>query len=189
LTLPAAVDPEGTVVLAAWIGVGAAGVAVAASVAARYRRRAGLQKRFGPEYERAVETADSRREAEKELTGREERRQELEIRPLADAARERYVERWREVEAGFADSPASAAHNAEILIQEVMRERGYPLDDLEQRAADISVDHPELAERYRDGTRLRTGEPSADELRSAMQHFRRLFDELVGAVDSHRSAS
>ena len=46
-----------------------AALIAAAFVMYQKQRRAQLQERFGPEYDRAVEGADSRREAESHLAG------------------------------------------------------------------------------------------------------------------------
>jgi hypothetical protein len=148
------------------------------------RRRTGkLRRRFGPEYDRTVDTADSRREAEAELQAREERQQQLEIRPLSEPARSRYLESWRVVQAEFVDDPRAAVTSADSLIQSVMAERGYPVEDFEQRAADVSVDHPQVVENYRQGHRLAeanaNGDGSTEDLRQAMRHYRALFDDLV----------
>ena len=148
------------------------------------RRRTGrLQERFGPEYDRAIGGAESRRDAEAELQAREERRRSLEIRPLSQAARERYTESWRIAQAQFVDDPRGAVAAADSLIQSVMAERGYPVEDFEQRAADVSVDHPQVVENYRQGHRLAQasagGDSSTESLRQAMRHYRALFDDLV----------
>jgi len=147
------------------------------------RRTQKLQQRFGPEYERAVEGADSRREAEAELRERERRRGELEVRPLSSAARERYLAQWTSVQARFVDDPRTAVVSADSLIQSVMAERGYPVEDLEQRTADISVDHPTVVENYRQGHRYAytaaDGDGATEGLRQAMRHYRALFEELV----------
>jgi hypothetical protein len=148
------------------------------------RRRTGhLQDQFGPEYDRTVGSADSRRDAEAELQAREDRRQQLEIRPLSQAARERYLERWQSVQVQFVDDPRTAVASGDSLIQSAMEERGYPVEDFEQRASDISVDHPHVVENYREGHRLAQassdGSDSTENLRQAMRHFRALFEELV----------
>jgi hypothetical protein len=147
------------------------------------RRTRELQGRFGPEYDRTVESAESKREAEAELKARAERRDELEIQPLTSAARERYLAEWQRVQARFVDDPEGAVRDADMTIQSVMAERGYPMDDFEQRAADVSVDHPQVVENYRRGHRLARasalGDGTTEELRQAMQHYRLLFDELV----------
>jgi hypothetical protein len=150
------------------------------------RRRTGrLKGRFGPEYDRTVGRAESRREGEAELREREERRQQLQVEPLVEAARNRYVERWRVVQAEFVDDPRGAVASADSLIQSVMAEQGYPVEDFEQRAADVSVDHQQVVENYRQGHRLAqasangNGDVSTEDLRQAMRHYRALFDELV----------
>src|SRR4051812_3877916 len=111
-----------------WIVIAAAvvvAVVVIAWLALGSRRRRGLQERFGPEYDRAVETSDSRRTAESELREREQRHEELDIRELSPAARDRYFEQWRTVQVRFVDSPGEAVREADTLVQQVMRDRGY----------------------------------------------------------------
>ena len=166
------------------IAIGAVAVfgLVVWQVLAQQRTRR-LRGRFGPEYERTVDSSESKRQAEEELASREARREQLEIRPISAAARARYLEDWQAVQAQFVDDPAGAVARADSLIQAVMADRGYPVDDFEQRAADISVDHPDVVENYREGHRLyqqsSAGNGSTEELRQAMRHYRALFDELV----------
>jgi hypothetical protein len=147
------------------------------------RRTTRLQERFGPEYDRTIGSAESKRDAEAELRGREERRQQLEIRPLTQTARDRYTNQWEVVQAQFVDEPRAAVASADELIQSVMAERGYPMADFDQRAAHISVDHPTVVENYRQGRRLSSATGNADgateDLRQAMRHYRALFEELV----------
>lgn len=149
----------------------------------RARRRQGLQERFGPEYDRTVADAPTRREAESELTERQKRRDELAIRPLRPESRDRYASRWHNTQARFVDEPNEAVAEADGLIQEVMRERGYPVEDFDQRAADLSVDHPEVISNYRAAHGISVanerGNASTDDLRTAMQHYRVLFVELL----------
>jgi len=171
----------------AWIviaaGVVVALVVIATTMISRKRRTQQLQGRFGPEYERTLESSESKRKAEAELAARAERRQQLDIRPLSHAARTRYVERWQSVQAEFVDHPSAAVTSADALIQSVMADRGYPVEDFDQRAADVSVDHPDVVEHYREGHRLAQnesyGDGSTEDLRQAMRHYRALFDELV----------
>lgn len=155
---------------------------IAALFAAR-RRRERLQERFGPEYDRQVDVSGSRRAAESELAAREKRRSKLEIRPLDPEARDRYLVSWREVQARFVDSPETAVGEADQLVADVMRERGYPVEDFEQREADISVDHPQVASEYRAAHGIsmaqQHGQASTEDLRQALIHFRSLFDELL----------
>lgn len=169
-----------------WVLIAVAIVAIAAFLVwqALARRRSGrLQQQFGSEYDRTVGRAESQREAEAELQAREERREHLDIRPLSQAARERYLQTWQTVQAQFVDDPRGAVAAADSLIQSVMAERGYPIEDFEQRAADISVDHPQVVENYRQGHRLAQAsanrDGSTEELRQAMHNYRALFDELV----------
>jgi hypothetical protein len=166
------------------IGIGVAVVlaVIAWQVVARRRTRR-LESRFGPEYGRTIEAADSRRRAEAELQAREERRERLDIRPLSHAARARYVETWQVTQAQFVDDPRGAVAAADRLVQSVMSDRGYPVEDFEQRASDVSVDHPQVVENYRAGHALATagsdGRDTTEDLRLAMRHYRTLFDELV----------
>lgn len=170
----------------AWVIVAIAAVAVVGVVMSRAlaaRRTGRLQEQFGPEYDRTVDSSESRREAEAELDARAKRREQLDIRPLAPSARDRYIRNWQVVQADFVDSPRAAVSAADSLIQSVMSERGYPVEDFDSRASDISVDHPQVVESYREGHRLAQGQGGAsggtESLRQAMQHFRTLFEELV----------
>ena len=152
--------------------------------ASRTRRTRRLQEGFGPEYDRTVETTGDRKTAERELEERRERREALDIRELAPAARERYASEWRDVQVRFVDDPGAAVREADTLVQRVMRERGYPTDDFEQRAADVSVDHPHVADQYRAAHSVwsanERGEASTEDLRQSLVHYRSLFDELLG---------
>ena len=147
------------------------------------RRRERLQRRFGSEYGRMVEMAGSRRSAESELVAREKRRERLDIRPLEPQSRDEFARHWRDTQARFVDEPGPAVEEADGLVIEVMRARGYPVEDFEQREADISVDHAPVVDSYRaaHGTSLayRHGEASTEDLRQAMVHYRSLFEELL----------
>jgi FtsZ-interacting cell division protein ZipA len=167
---------------------------VGALVLARQRRSQQLQKGFGPEYDRAVEErGGDRREAEAELRERQERREQFDVRDLEPAARDRYAERWRAAQRRFVDQPGPAVAEADALVMEVMRDRGYPVaDEFEQRAADVSVDHPEVVEHYRAAHgisgRATAGDATTEDLRQAMVHFRELFVELLGADAEPRTS-
>src|SRR5947207_14242505 len=120
-----------------WILIGAAAaaaVALVALAAIRRRRTMHLRGRFGPEYER-LEGLRGRGEAEAELSERERRRAQLDIRPLSAAAREHYLERWHVVQGRFVDEPAQAVSEADELVAAAMRERGYPVEDFEDRTS------------------------------------------------------
>lgn len=159
-------------------------VAVVAWQAFAARRTRSLRERFGPEYDRTTTVAGDRRKAEAELAGRQERREQLDIRPLPAEARRRYTRRWETVQAEFVDSPTAAIAAADGLVNAVMAERGYPIDDFDQRAADVSVDHPAVVENYRRAheisSRSARGEASTEDTRQAMQNYRSLFEELLG---------
>jgi hypothetical protein len=175
----------------AWIVIAVAVVVVVALAllaVARRRRTARLQETFGPEYDRTVETAGTRRDAEAELSDRVRRRRKLEIRSLAPEARVRYAEEWREVQASFVDDPKGSLAAADGLVYTVMAERGYPMEDFEQRAADVSVDYPHVVDNYRAAHDIAgatsDGTATTEEMRRGMQHYRALFDELLeGGAD------
>jgi len=157
-------------------------VAVVAAAASR-RRRHHLQDRFGSEYDRTVEGADRRREAERDLRDREARHDELDLRPLSDASRQRYTQQWQEMQQGFVDRPQVAVADADRLITDLMRERGYPVDDFDTRSELVSVDHPDVVENYRTahGIAVRTveGRTDTEELRQAVISYRALFEEML----------
>lgn len=170
------------IVIAVMIVVAAIVLAAALAVGRR-KRTERLKQRFGPEYERMVSTADTQGSAEKELVERERRRNGFDIVALPSAARRTYAERWRSVQTTFVDDPASALVEADRLIIAVMRDRGYPVDDFDQRAGDLSVDHPTVVENYRaahDVQRSATGGGTeTEDQRQAFVHYRALFDTLL----------
>jgi hypothetical protein len=166
-------------------------VAVLAYLGARRRRTHELQSRFGDEYTRVVSEKGDQRSAEAELVEREKRREKLEIRPLSSESEARYADSWRGVQARFVDAPSESIRDAHSLVIETMRERGYPTDDFEQRAADISVDHPDVVENYRAAhaiaDRNDRGEASTEDLRQAMVHYRALFKRLLSGSEDGRA--
>lgn len=156
---------------------------LALSVRRRRSATAGLREKFGSEYERAVQEHGSGRKAEANLAGREERIEKLTIRELDAVEHERFSQQWESVQSRFVDSPKGAVTEADDLLSALMRVRGYPVSDFDQRAADMSVDHPRVVENYRSAhdIALRVGknEATTDDLRAAMIHYRSLFQELV----------
>lgn len=146
-------------------------------------RSRGIRKHFGPEYDRLVEEKGSRRRAEAELVQREKRVNRFTLRPLPRDLSMRFAQKWNDQQARFVDEPEVAVREADRLVGEVMNERGYPVGDFEQRAADISVDHPRVVENYRAAheisLRERNGQASTDDLRNAMLYYRDLFRELL----------
>src|SRR5690349_9355952 len=170
----------------AWILLIVVAVIVVGGIAwwaGQRRRSTRLRDRFGSEYDRTVEATGRRSDAERELESREDRVKALEIRPLDDAERDRFRERWLVIQALFVDDPQSAVGDADTLIGDVMRARGYPVGDFEQRAADVSVNHPEVVEHYRTAhaiaTSQRPGQADTEQLRQAMVHSRALVSELL----------
>lgn len=172
-------------------------VAVVAGIVAFFlaRRRSSshLQERFGPEYERTVDEAGDRRTAEKDLKQREKRRSQFEVRPLSSASVSRYREDWNSIQRGFVDEPGHAVEQADRLVVQMMRESGYPVDEFEQRADDISVDHPEVSQNYREAHRVAVaqaqGQADTEQLRQAVTSYRRLVDALLennGGTDQGR---
>jgi FtsZ-interacting cell division protein ZipA len=171
-----------------WIVIGVVVAIVVLGVlfsALRTRRSRSLQDQFGREYDRTVDKAGGRREAERELAERQKRHDELELKPLPPEARERYLQQWQQTQSRFVDDPTGAVSEADDLVNRVMRDRGYPVDDFEQRAADISVEHPELVERYRTANGIarasEQGTASTEDLRHSVRHYRALFVELLDA--------
>jgi hypothetical protein len=147
------------------------------------RTTAGLQHKFGSEYQRAVQEHGSERKAEAKLADREKRVEKLNLRDLDPMEHERFSKQWESVQSRFVDSPKGAVTEADDLVSSVMKTRGYPVSDFDQRAADISVDHPRVVENYRSAHEiaLRVGKDQAttEDLRTAMIHYRSLFEELV----------
>ena len=155
---------------------------VVAVLVAQHRRRTHLQEQFGPEYDRAVESGD-RREAERDLRERAQRREELDIRPLPARERAAFAKRWRSAQADFVDQPSLAGQSADLLVAEVMSRRGYPVGDFDQQVRDVSVDHGHVVEEYRlaheISERNDRNEATTEDLRQAMVHYRALFQDLL----------
>ena len=179
-----------------WIVIAAVVVAVVAIVAIvvmRQRRRTELRESFGSEYDRAVAREGDVRKGESDLMARRERRAELDIRPLSPQSRTTYARSWEQTQARFVDNPATALAQADALIIAVMEERGYPMDDFERRAEDISVDHPDVVQHYRAAhdisvrvdedpnasTSSTVSDVSTEDLRQGLVHYRALFQELL----------
>ena len=154
------------------------------------RRRAHLKDRFGPEYDQALRQHQDPRAAERELLDRERRVARLDITPLTRDDATRFSEAWRTIQSRFVDDPKGAVVDADRLVDEVMRTRGYPLGDFEQRAADISVDHPRVVNNYRSARviagRNTRGETNTEELRQALVHYRELFADLLEIREEDR---
>jgi hypothetical protein len=162
-------------------------IAVGAFLFLQRRRSAALQQRFGPEYQRAVGQFGDERKAEKELAAREKRVRSLNIRALTPEEQSRFADSWKKAQARFVDEPSQAAADADILVKELMQTRGYPMGDFEQRAADISVDHPEVVSNYRAAREIairnNAGKATTEDIRQAMVFYRSLFEELLETAE------
>ncbi len=173
------VDPK----LLAIIVVAVLVLVVLAVVMMAQRRKAALRSRFGNEYERTVRERGSEREAQAALQEREKRVEKFHIRKLDAAERQRYADRWRLVQSRFVDDPRGAVVDADDSVASLMGARGYPMADFDQRAADLSVDHPHVVDNYRRAheiaLRHRQGQASTEDLRQAMIYYRSLFEDLL----------
>jgi FtsZ-interacting cell division protein ZipA len=162
-------------------------ILVGGALWARARRTQQLRDRFGPEYGRTVEELGDHHAAEENLRERVKRREQLAITPLSAEERRVFSTRWDETQARFVDEPATAVGDADRLIADAMRARGYPVETFEQQAADVSVDHPEVVSEYRAGHAIADAngrqQASTEDLRQAMVHYRALFDRLVNETD------
>ena len=172
----------------AWVLIAVLVLAVVGVIAwsvTRSRRSARLREHFGPEYERTVGEMGEQRSAEAELVAREKNRKKLDIVELSPQARDEHAATWQKVQAEFVDAPSDAVGRAERLVTRVMRERGYPIDDFDQRASDISVDHPDIVENYRSAHSIyrsqQDGQIETEAARQAFVHYRALFDRLLGS--------
>ena len=161
-------------------------VLVAILAWARSRRTGQLKSQFGPEYARAVHETGNEQKAENILAERQKRVSGYSIKPLSAEMRNHFIESWRGVQVQFVDDPRYAVTRADDLLGEVMATRGYPVHDFAHRAEDLSVDHPDVVQHYRtahDIAANRDREASTEDLRTAMIHFRALFDDLVNEPD------
>jgi hypothetical protein len=168
-------------------------VVVAILVRERRKKTERLRARFGSEYERTVLERGSERNAEAALAAREERVESLKIHDLAPAERVRFLSEWQVVQSRFVDHPRGAVIEADELVASLMNARGYPVADFEQRAADISVNHPRVVENYRSAhaiaQRPTSTEITTEDMRTAMLQYRALFDELLQVNVHHDVAA
>lgn len=155
---------------------------VGMSLARRWRTER-LQDRFGPEYEKTLNEIGDKNHAERELEKRIAHVKTLKIRPLTAEEVNRYALEWQETQTEFVDEPLRALQKADRLIREAMKTKGYPVEDFEQRASDLSVDYPELVTDYRGMHHIAIRESnekvSTEEMRQAMVHGRALFENLI----------
>jgi len=164
-------------------------VGVAVWLLTKQRRSARLREQFGPEYDHAVHEYGDPGTAERRLEARKEQVERFNIRRLSAGDATRFSEAWKAAQARFVDDPPGAIGDADHLIAEVMRTRGYPVGDFDSRAADLSVHYPDVVSNYRAGhaiaLRNEQGQASTEDLRQAMVHYRALFAELVETEQAH----
>jgi hypothetical protein len=167
------------------IVVAVAVIAVLGWYLVRERRSKRLRSRFGPEYDHAMREFGSRPRAEDALAKREKRVEKIQVRPLSHEDHVRFSDQWHDVQAHFVDDPAVSIQEADRLVLQVMRARGYPMTEFEHRAEDLSVDHPHVVRNYRAAhdiaLRHEKGQASTEDLRKALVYYRDLFDELLEA--------
>ena len=167
------------VVVVLVIALAAAGVMLS-----RRRRSAQLQERYGAEYDRTLAETGDPKEAEARLIDREKRHSSLDVRDLAPEERERFGATWAAIQRGFVDDPVQAVRQADGLVVDIMRTRGYPVDDFERRAEDISVEHPDVVTHYREARAVRDatehGTADTEQQRHAVTSYRALVDSLLG---------
>ena len=165
-------------------------IGVAVWLYSQQRKTKELRGSFGPEYERAVHETGDRGKAEAELEGRKERVEQLKLRSLEPREREQFAESWKSAQAQFVDDPQGAITEADRLVAEVMQVRGYPVGEFEQRAADVSVEHPRVVEHYRAAHAIaqknEQGSAETEDLRQAMVHYRALFEDLLESAEVRR---
>jgi hypothetical protein len=168
-----------TIILVAVMAV----AGVAAFLYMRKRRTLRLKSRFGPEYERTVRELGERSRAERALEKRAERTEKYNIRALPTKDHDSLSEEWRRTQALFVDDPNTAVKEADRLVCDVMRRMGYPMVDFDQRAEDLSVDHPHVVKNYRAAHEIaianEDGKATTEDMRQAMVYYRDLFDELL----------
>jgi hypothetical protein len=171
-----------TVLVLALVGVLIV-VGLIAVFVSRYQRTKRLQEKFGPEYERTISEIGDKRQAERELETRLDHVKKLDIQTLTAEEVTRFTSDWQRTQAEFVDEPLAAVRKADQLLSNVMKAKGYPVQDFEQGVADISVDFPDLVVDYRGlhliATRGNQEDVSTEEMRKAMVHARALFESLV----------
>ena len=170
-------------VLLVVVAIAVVALAIVAWAAVKRLRTQKLRGTFGPEYERTVQKVGDRSKAEDELEARRKRVAKFDLRPLSPEERTRFGKEWVAAQARFVDDPKGAVADANRLVKELMQARGYPMGDFEQRAADISVDHPRVVSNYRSAreiaTRSEQGKATTEDLRMAVVYYRELFEELL----------
>ena len=184
-------DPVVIVIIVAAVILVVGIVLVIVSRARSRSRRAALRSQFGDEYDRVI-SEYGQSNGERELRSRLKKRRELEVRELDGSERDRYAKAWESAQSTFVENPSTGLRDADLLVQQVMRDRGYPVERFEERAKLISVDHPDLVEHFRSAhqTSVATeeaGSAGTEDMRQAMVDHRYLFDALLQGGDAERT--
>ena len=178
------------VIIVAAVVIVAAALGAFALSTRQKRRDETLRSEFGPEYDRTMKETGNRKKAEKALLGRKERVEQFHLKAISQADRERFLSEWQGVQAQFVDAPGQAIGDADELVGEAMRARGFPTGDYDQRFEDISVEHPYVVQHYREAhviaKKNKAGQADTEALRQAMMHYRELFKELLNAPERGR---
>jgi hypothetical protein len=146
---------------------------------------AGLKRRFGPEYERTLARHDGDDKATRqELAERVKRYGDMERPQVSAEQRERYGERWAEIQAHFVDDPGRALGEADRLTAEVAAERGFPGSDSPEHFDALSVHHPHQVQGHRQAHALAEhtgagGQQGTEDMRQALVSSRALFDDML----------
>jgi hypothetical protein len=163
------------------------GAVIVVLISGRRRSSKKLHEKYGSEYDLTMEKSGNRKAGEKALQGREDRVSKLDIHDLDAKERNRYQAEWIEIQANFVNDPPKAVEDGDKLISKVMMARGFPVNNFEQRAADVSVLYPDFVTNYRSAEAIalknRSNGASTEELRQAMVYYRNLFNELLGTIE------
>jgi hypothetical protein len=156
-------------------------------ISGRRNRSKNLRQKYGTEYDHTLKESKNRRAAEDTLREREKHVSNLNIRTLDEKELNEYHQKWIKIQANFVNDPAKSVEDGNQLISAAMIARGFPINNFEQRAADISVLYPDFVTNYRSAEAIalknRTSGASTEELRQAMVYYRALFDELLGSAE------
>jgi len=156
-------------------------LAAAALAGAMLMRRRALQQRFGAEYDQLARDVGPR-QAQAELAERQRRVAKLDLRPLSAEQRAGYTREWTSLQERFVDDPAQSAVAAGALVSAAAADRGYPAADDDQLIGDLSVDHANRLDGYREARRItaQAGTAGTEELRQALLGYGALFRDLIG---------
>jgi hypothetical protein len=154
-------------------------VAAVIVIASALLRRTRIRRQFGPEYDRLAREVGPRK-AESQLAARQRRVQALDIQPLSAQQQARYSGDWTVIQEQFVDTPGKAVSSARVLIWDVMRDRGYPVNDQNASVEALSVYHARPFEGYRQMQDVPIESATTEQLRGGLIHYRALFEDLTG---------